>query len=508
MLSILANTTNSHCNAFQAVQGFFLESANTPEKVIKVLAHGGWSVSVSSVVMMVRSLTTERQKLIRELSKDGLCALAYDNLDFDFKTKEATLEKPGTFESITTGTFIPLGHGTTLDDLRFSDELWKKSPLNPQGTKDVSPSQVPSHRYILKRVGESIPHLERAMQWYIRSVIAEYLPPSYKDLLGPMPSSNWIGVEKSTQEPARAMHIKASSNDGNIEIVENLERQLGTKSEWYDSYVRLCHGDLGTQERHDSTTFFRAIEHSSQNRLQWLVTVPGVFHIRMAAVDAIWRAHISGHALRSNEGGTYQLFQTLRPRDFGKLNSNPSYRMLNDGITHLVKAHVTVCWEQTVGYNLDEFAKTEPTWDTIDDLGHQIFNEHFAGKDFNDLRDLPDSDRDRKRENQMLFNRDGLLYVLLVLASNTGAVGLMKDLLWAWVPMFRACGKHKYAIHLSKFLRDLRDMYPSRLGRTIEMHWLCNPSGTPEGFRGVDWWVELNNLYTKVRQSRDPTRIN
>ena len=150
MLSILTNSTNSHCNAFQAVQGFFLESMNAPERVIDVLAHSGWSVSVSSIVKMVRSLTIERQKHIRELSKDGLCALAYDNLDFDFKTKEATLENPGAFESITTGTFIPLGHGTTLDDLRFSDELWKKSPLNPQGMKDMTPSQPPSHRYILK----------------------------------------------------------------------------------------------------------------------------------------------------------------------------------------------------------------------------------------------------------------------------------------------------------------------------------------------------------------------
>ena len=187
----------------------------------------------------------------------------------------------------------------------------------------------------------------------------------------------------------------------------------------------------------------------------------------MAAVDAIWRTHISGRALRSNEGGTYQLFQTLHPRDFGKLNSNPRYQMLNDGINHLVKVHVTVCWEQTVGYSLDEFAETKPTWDIIDNLVHQIYNEHFARKNFNNLRDLPDSDCDRKQENQMLFNQDSLLYVLLVLASNTGTVGLMKDLLWAWVPMFHACGKYKYSIHISKFLRDLRDTYPSRLSHTV-----------------------------------------
>ncbi len=74
----------------------------------------------------------------------------------------------------------------------------------------------------------------------------------------------------------------------------------------------------------------------------------------------------------------------------------------------------------------------------------------------------------------------------------------MRDLLWIWVPMFHATGKHKYAAHVSKFLWDLCDMYPKQLSHTIKMHWLCNPRGTPDGFRGMDWWVEQNNLYTKV----------
>lgn len=34
--------------------------------------------------------------------------------------------------------------------------------------------------------------------------------------------------------------------------------------------------------------------------------------------------------------------------------------------------------------------------------------------------------------------------------------------------------------------------------RIIRMNWLCNPTGKPGAFRGVDWLVERNNLYTKV----------
>ena len=80
----MVNSMNSHCNAFQAVQGFILESVNAPEHVIDVLAHGGWSISVVSIVNMVWVLTKEWKQEIRKLSQTGLCAIVYDNLNFDF----------------------------------------------------------------------------------------------------------------------------------------------------------------------------------------------------------------------------------------------------------------------------------------------------------------------------------------------------------------------------------------------------------------------------------------
>src|SRR5258708_23907562 len=147
-----------------------------------MLAHGGWSVSVTAIGKMVKSLMMETQQIIQELSKDGLCAIAYDNLDFNFKPKEATIENPSTFESITTGTFILMGHGATLDNLQFSDsdKLWKKSSLNPQGAKDVTSSQPLSDKYLLKRVTESMLTVKSAVLWYIKSMtIEEYLPSSY-----------------------------------------------------------------------------------------------------------------------------------------------------------------------------------------------------------------------------------------------------------------------------------------------------------------------------------------
>src|SRR5260370_40246232 len=101
--------------------------------------------------------------------------------------------------------------------------------------------------------------------WFIKSILVDnYLTSEYQDLLGPMPSLKWIGISKSVQQPARAMHIKALETDGNVEIVKNLECQLGTPDEWYEKYVCLCHGDLRTQEQHDTTTSFCTIEHNTK----------------------------------------------------------------------------------------------------------------------------------------------------------------------------------------------------------------------------------------------------
>ena len=125
----------------------------------------------------------------------------------------------------------------------------------------------------------------------------------------------------------------------------------------------------------------------------------------MAAVDAIWRTHIRGDSLCLNEGGTYKLFEILHPQDLARLSSNPGYHILNDGIMHLIRAHITVCWEQAVGTsNLPDFAETKPSWDAIDDLAQRILDEDFAGPSFQDLQDRCDYKHDRKQENQMLFN--------------------------------------------------------------------------------------------------------
>src|SRR5260370_33091352 len=162
----------------------------------------------------------------------------------------------------------------------------------------------------------------------------------------------------------------------------------------------------------------------------------------MAAINAIWRVHIKGEPMHLNEGGTYQLFECLCPHNTSKLSSNPSYCMLNDSIQHVVWEYPRVCWEDAMGeMDLRNFSETEPSWDDIEDLARAIYDQHIANKHFEYLQELPNAKQDMKHENQVLFNWDAVLYMLLALASNTGTVGLLEDLLWVCAPMFLPCAK-------------------------------------------------------------------
>ncbi|KAJ7921082.1 hypothetical protein B0H13DRAFT_1506201, partial [Mycena leptocephala] len=55
------------------------------------------------------------------------------------------------------------------------------------------------------------------------------------------------------------------------------------------AYVILFHGDLGTGERLMSLLQRRSIEHSPWERYQYVIYVMGLFHLKMACADAIWR---------------------------------------------------------------------------------------------------------------------------------------------------------------------------------------------------------------------------
>ncbi|KII83139.1 hypothetical protein PLICRDRAFT_58552 [Plicaturopsis crispa FD-325 SS-3] len=296
------------------------------------------------------------------------------------------------------------------------------------------------------------------------------------------------------------MKIKQSTTDGNIQVIEELHRQGGIGKPNVTEYVILVHGDLLTKERLDSVRESRAIEDTPKRRFQHIIFIPGLFHYKMACADAFWRIWEKPSEARTDPNSLHEHVGEIRPDDTGKFASKPGFRRTHDIIHHDLWASMLDCWRVEARRrnppwtSLKVFAELNPDWDLITEMSENIVENYVATTpDLSKMRRRPTDQRDKQFENQILRNRDELMYVELCHAMNTGDIGRVEASILPWTYMFKATGKHKYA---SQILRFMSDMAATRY--STELRRLVNPTGKAGAFRGVDWLVERNNLYTKV----------
>ncbi|KAI9455461.1 hypothetical protein BJY52DRAFT_1121970 [Lactarius psammicola] len=269
-------------------------------------------------------------------------------------------------------------------------------------------------------------------------------------------------------------------------------------------FVLLIHGDLLTKERLDTVRDSRRIEDTPRHRFQYMVFVPGLFHYKMACVDALWRTYLQSKEGRKDINSTFQHAGILRPQETGILTTKPGFRRMHDVVHHELRAAILECWRTEASSRsaltcLKDFAASKPEWDLIVEISRDIVRKYVAtSSHLSQSRARPEADRDQQYENQSLRNRDYLLYADLCNAINSGDIGRVESSFLPWIYMFCGTGKHKYASQLARFMRNLHDIYPPELSRIVRMNALCNPTGKPNAFRPVDWLVERNNLYTKV----------
>ncbi|KAI0071748.1 hypothetical protein K474DRAFT_1606364, partial [Panus rudis PR-1116 ss-1] len=455
VISILLQSTNQHCNPFAAIMGLFLHSTAAPELVVEVLAHAGLSTSLTTIHKMVNSLSSNANVKLRELAKTCTAAFAYDNFDMDFKSYAPIIERPGiTLQHATSALAFPLAHDVVPNDLKLSNELWESDPSNPQ-----------------------FQHLRHE--------------------LGSPDTVMQIPVTKTTHIPCRAMDINSSTNDGQGQILQNLfcQANIGDPTDLphvidIREHVVLVHGDLGTGERLHGIKQSRSIERKEIRRLQSAIFVMGLFHLLMAAADAIWKMFIEPKELQQDPHGLFQHACRIRPHQTHNIKTKPGFRLMHDLIHQCGTARMLDIWETEIHKrnsshtSLADFANSNPSWQDVVDLSLQIVRTYV---------DKP-NEKDAVFRNSSLILARLLLYIELAHAMKHGDIGQVELTFMDWAFIFKTVSKHKYAAALVKTVNDLRYVYPPRLARAIRLNWLCNPTGKPDGFRAVDWLVELMNL--------------
>ncbi|KAI9434779.1 hypothetical protein H4582DRAFT_1818304, partial [Lactarius indigo] len=306
-ISIILQSANENCNHLQGIIGMFVHSANVPQRVIEVLAHAGLSISIKSIQRAVKSMSNDSARKIRQSLRTLKVAMAYDNFDINFKTSEPTIAHHSSFVSATSATAIPLIGVENLDALWCSAALWNVDPRNPSpSASPVSFDEFDLLKFhLMGTYDRRIPEKEltprrEAFAWHVREILinhGQYFGHFLKQLGAPE-SVLKIPLSKTEQIPMKSMKIKQSSVDGNVEVMESLLRQggLGDPTEPgfnthgnvdISEFVLLIHGDLLTKERLDTIRDSRRIEDTPKNRFQYVVFLPGLFHYKMACVDAL-----------------------------------------------------------------------------------------------------------------------------------------------------------------------------------------------------------------------------
>ncbi|KAI5982250.1 hypothetical protein EDD15DRAFT_2391332 [Pisolithus albus] len=268
-------------------------------------------------------------------------------------------------------------------------------------------------------------------------------------------------------------------------------------------HVVLIHGDLGTGERLQGVQLQRSIEGMPWDHFQHVVFIPGLFHLKMACAEAIWRCFLQPLAAREDETSLIHDVTLLRPRETGIYCSKPGFRRMHQLIGHAGVCRRLDCWRihvEDLGFeSLEALAASKPTLDSLRTIAEHLVRNCVANYQLRHMKKKPTDERDVQFENAMLMNKYCLLYEELSYAMNCGDVGRVETCIVPWIPILKAVGKHKYVTQMTNFLTNVHRVYPPGLRHAIRYHWLVNPTGKEMKWRAMDWCVELNNLFTKVK---------
>ncbi|KAI0700080.1 hypothetical protein BC835DRAFT_1404972 [Cytidiella melzeri] len=266
---------------------------------------------------------------------------------------------------------------------------------------------------------------------------------------------------------------------------------------YVSNHVFLFNGDLGTGEKIDVFFEKRSIEQTPWLQLQFVVFVLGLFHLKMACIDALWKVFIQPHSAQEDKTCLMKDVSILHPRETGSIASKPGFWRM-----HQVIQHASICWQlncwqvevqkrEPAHSSLKLFAMLKPLLDYLKALANHLAMNYTARKEKSQIFDL--------RSKPLLLKKYFCLYEDLTFAMNHGDVGHVECCFMSWVWIIKATGKHKYVKHMMKYLSNVQFLYPPGLRKAVRYSILINPLGKPGCFRAPDLCLELNNLYTKAK---------
>ncbi|KAF8335505.1 hypothetical protein F5887DRAFT_1079146 [Amanita rubescens] len=507
-VSILLHHVNQNCNALQTIIGLFLHATGTPETVHELLAHVGLATSTTSTNKAINNLSESAMAQIRTFGQTMNVLYAYDNIDIHMKYSTPTVEHPeDTLIHLTSATMIPLSHGIQAVDLQYTPRA--PLPIPPEKLLQIYPLAEPTPNAPLTLTRRDVFNKYMFLRDLVLHTPHQHFRAFHNNLKKPEPIEK-LPATKTIQFPLIALDINPSTIAGNAQVITSLLQQDGVGDSSKNpslndvgNFAVLIAGDLLTGDRIRSLQDSRSDELTTWRRLDFLKFVMGLFHLKMACADAIWRIFIKSFKKdNADRTSLIEMIRQIRPQETGKFTSGTTFRRMHEAIQHVGIVLRQDCWrlkaKQKNGTftSLEEFAKSQPSWDELESMANELCLESVNRSDrISKLRSA--TQRDEQYENSLLLQQYLLLYEELSYAMNMGDIGRVESCFLPWIWIFHACGKHKYAADMKQYLENIYIHFPKKLSNAIRMNILCNPLGKEGHFRAIDWLVEWNNLHIK-----------
>ncbi|KAG1775488.1 hypothetical protein EV702DRAFT_973036 [Suillus placidus] len=231
LLSIMMQSTNQKSNTLQSIIRIFLQSMHTLQNVVDTLTHIGISISTDAIHAAVKSMSAKSQNAMQDLGQSLLTSYAYDNFDVDLKSHVPIVEKSNdSLKHLTSGLMFPLQHGVTIDDLKCSEELWRKSALNTQAIEQDLPPHKTWKDLLSIHSETEVTRDHHFNAWIFLMNSCTHGPEYFHHFRSEIPPPEVIEeipLHKTSITAARAMDINNSTVSGNIRAVTELLAQGG-----------------------------------------------------------------------------------------------------------------------------------------------------------------------------------------------------------------------------------------------------------------------------------------
>ncbi|KAF8152272.1 hypothetical protein B0H34DRAFT_664279, partial [Crassisporium funariophilum] len=198
----------------------------------------------------------------------------------------------------------------------------------------------------------------------------------FRGVLGDPEVIDAIPVTKTQQIPLRCLNISPSTQGQNAEALDVFFLQTGIgdpidnpQAVPVRNWAIPIAGDLLTLQHNHSLQESRAEEGTPWCRLQGLVSIMGLFHLKMACADTVWRIFIHPKPARvdSNPTSLMAHISQMRPKETGKIETKPGFRRMHKVIQHIGIASRLDLWRL-------EAKKTSPQNSTLENFADSETN--------------------------------------------------------------------------------------------------------------------------------------